>query len=95
MELKNVDAFLNAFAKQIVDNAKKNLVDDRKSLGSLYQSVSYTYDKSEQEIIIGFLMEDYAKFIDKGVRGKTQPIRKQVQHYQNFSMDLVTFLKVD
>jgi len=71
MELKNVDAFLNAFAKNIVDSAKKNLVDDRKSLGSLYQSVSYTYNQSQDEIIIGFLMEDYAKFVDKGVRGKT------------------------
>ena len=78
MELKNVDAFLNAFAKQIVDNAKKNLVDDHdgptqgmKSLGGLYDSISYSYNKSEEEIIIGFLMQDYGKFVDKGVRGKT------------------------
>jgi len=78
MELKNVDAFLNAFAKNIVDSAKKNLVDDHdgptqgmKSLGGLYDSISYSYNKSEEEIIIGFLMQDYGKFVDKGVRGKT------------------------
>lgn len=71
MELKNVNAFLNAFAKNIVDGAKKNLVDDYKSLGSLYKSVNYTYNQSEEEILIGFLMEDYGKFVDKGVRGKT------------------------
>ena len=71
MELKNVDAFLNAFAKNIVDSAKKNLVDDRKSLGDLYKSVSYTYDKSVNQFLIDFLMEDYGAFVDKGVRGKT------------------------
>ncbi len=78
MELKNVNAFLNAFAKNIVDSAKKNLVDDHdgpkqgsKGLGSLYDSVSYSYNQSKEEIIIGFLMEHYGKFVDKGVRGKT------------------------
>lgn len=71
MELKNVDDVLNLFAKTIVEDAKKNLVDDRKSLGDLYKSVSYTFDKSQNDFLIDFLMEDYGTFVDKGVRGKT------------------------
>ena len=71
MELKNVDDVLNLFAKTVVEDAKKNLVDDRKSLGDLYKSVSYTLDKSQDDFLVDFLMEDYGTFVDKGVRGKT------------------------
>ena len=39
MEFKNVDEVLNAYAEYVVDSAKKNLVDERKSLGDLYKSV--------------------------------------------------------
>lgn len=71
MELNNVDDVLNLFAKTVVDDAKKNLVDDRKSLGDLYKSISYTFDKSQNEFLVDFLMEDYGTFVDKGVKGKT------------------------
>ena len=71
MELKNVDDVLQAFAEYVVDSAKKNLVDDRKSLGDLYKSVSYTYDNSQNLFLLDFLMEDYGAFVDRGVKGKT------------------------
>ena len=71
MEFKNVDEVLNAYAEYVVDSAKKNLVDERKSLGDLYKSVSYKYEKSQDLFLLDFLMEDYGTFVDKGVRGKT------------------------
>lgn len=71
MDFKNVDEVLNAYAEYVVDSAKKNLVDERKSLGDLYKSVSYTFDKSQDLFLLDFLMEDYGTFVDKGVRGKT------------------------
>jgi len=71
MEFKNVDEVLNAYAEYVVDSAKKNLVDERKSLGDLYKSVSYKYEKSQNLFLLDFLMEDYGTFVDKGVRGKT------------------------
>ena len=71
MEFKNVDDVLNQYAKYVIDGAKKNLVDDRKSRGSLYNSLSYTYEKSQDEFLLDFLMEDYGIFVDKGVKGKT------------------------
>jgi len=71
MQFKNVDEVLNAYAEYVVDSAKKNLVDERKSLGDLYKSVSYKYEKSQDLFLLDFLMEDYGTFVDKGVRGKT------------------------
>jgi hypothetical protein len=71
MDFKNVDEVLNAYAEYVVDSAKKNLVDERKSLGDLYKSVSYKYEKSQNQFLLDFLMEDYGTFVDKGVRGKT------------------------
>ena len=71
MDFKNVDEVLNAYAEYVVDSAKKNLVDERKSLGDLYKSVSYKYEKSQDLFLLDFLMEDYGVFVDKGVKGKT------------------------
>ena len=71
MDFKNVDEVLNAYAEYVVDSAKKNLVDERKSLGDLYKSVSYKYEKSQDLFLLDFLMEDYGTFVDKGVKGKT------------------------
>ena len=71
MKFKNVDEVLNAFAERVIDNSKKNLVDDRKSFGDLYNTLSYTYEKEKDLFLIDFLMEDYGAFVDKGVRGKT------------------------
>ena len=71
MDFKNVDEVLNAYAEYVVDSAKKNLVDERKSLGDLYKSVSYKYEKSQNLFLLDFLMEDYGTFVDKGVKGKT------------------------
>ena len=71
MDFKNVDEVLNAYAEYVVDSAKKNLVDERKSLGDLYKSVSYKYEKSQDLFLLDFQMEDYGTFVDKGVRGKT------------------------
>ena len=71
MIYKNVDEVLNNFADTVISDARKNLVDDRKSFGALYQNLSYISEKETGLFIIEFLMEDYGIFVDKGVRGKT------------------------
>lgn len=71
MNFKNVDEVLNAFAKNVIREARKNLVDDRKSFGALYETLDYEYNQDTDAFIIGFLMQDYGIFVDKGVRGKT------------------------
>jgi len=71
MELNNVDSILKAFAQYVVDASKDNLAKDKKGGGDLDNSISYTYDKSQNLFLLDFLMEDYGAFVDKGVKGKT------------------------
>ena len=71
MEFKNVDEILLSFAQYVVDASKENLTKDKKGDGDLYNSLSYTFDKSQNLFLLDFLMEDYGTFVDKGVKGKT------------------------
>ena len=71
MKLNNVDDVLQAFAQYVVDASKDNLTQNKKGEGDLYNSITYTFDKSKDLFLLDFLMEDYGTFVDKGVKGKT------------------------
>ena len=71
MDFKNVDEILKSFAQYVVDASKENLTKDKKGDGDLYNSLDYTFDKSQDQFLLDFLMEDYGVYVDKGVRGKT------------------------
>jgi len=71
MQFKNVDEILNKYGKYVVQQSKSNLTKDKKGGGDLYNSVSYVIDKSQDDFLLEFLMEDYGVFVDKGVKGKT------------------------
>ena len=77
MQFKNVDEILNKYGKYVVQQSKSNLTKDKddfggnKGGGALYNSISYKLDKSQDDFLLDFLMEDYGAFVDKGVKGKT------------------------
>mgnify|MGYP003648873549 CR=1 FL=1 len=71
MEFKNVNDVLNGFAQYVVDSSRNNLTNDKKGGGDLFNSIKYTYEKSEDMFLLDFLMEDYGPFVDKGVKGLT------------------------
>jgi hypothetical protein len=71
MNFKNVNDVLNGFAQYVVDSSKNNLTNDNKGGGDLYNSISYTYEKSQELFLLDFLMEDYGSYVDKGVKGLT------------------------
>ncbi len=71
MKFKNVDEAINKFGKYVVQQSKSNLTKDKKGGGDLYNSVSYKVEKSQDDFLLEFLMEDYGAFVDKGVKGKT------------------------
>ena len=71
MQFKNVDDILNKYGKYVVQQSKSNLTKDKKGGGDLYNSVSYKIEKSEDDFLLDFLMEDYGAFVDRGVKGKT------------------------
>ena len=59
MQFKNVDEILNKYGKYVVQQSKSNLTKDKKGGGDLYNSVSYVIDKSQDDFLLEFLMEDY------------------------------------
>jgi len=71
MKFKNVDEIVTKYAKYVVQQSKSNLTKDKKGGGNLYNSVSYKIEKSQDDFLLDFLMEDYGVFVDKGVKGKT------------------------
>jgi hypothetical protein len=71
MKFKNVDEAVNKFGKYVVQQSRSNLTRDKKGGGNLYNSVSYKIEKSQDDFLLEFLMEDYGAFVDKGVKGKT------------------------
>ena len=77
MELENLTEVLDKYASLIVTGAKENLVKDvdkyggNKGGGDLYNSVAYDLRVEANVFLLDFLMEDYGKFVDEGVKGKT------------------------
>ena len=68
MEHKNLERYLNSFGKQVVDEAKANLTQDKGNT-SLGGSIRYEVTK---EFDVKFFMASYGKFLDKGVSGTEQ-----------------------
>ena len=71
MKFKNVDDVVNKYGKYVVQQSRSNLTRDKKGGGDLYNSISYKIEKSQDDFLLEFLMEDYGAFVDKGVKGKT------------------------
>tara|TARA_B100000768_G_scaffold55283_1_gene53808 strand:- start:13920 stop:14450 length:531 start_codon:yes stop_codon:yes gene_type:complete len=71
MKFKNVDEVLNKYGKYVVQQSRSNLTRDKKGGGDLYNSIAYSLDKSQDDFLLDFLMEDYGAFVDRGVKGKT------------------------
>tara|TARA_B110000459_G_C16438680_1_gene415224 strand:+ start:312 stop:863 length:552 start_codon:yes stop_codon:yes gene_type:complete len=77
MDSNNLKQVLDKYGKYVVQQAKSNLTKDKdayggnKGGGPLYNSIEYKLDREPNFFLLDFLMEDYAPFVDKGVRGKT------------------------
>ena len=68
MDHKNVERYLNSFGKQVVEQAKANLTQDK---GDTALGGSIRYDITK-EFTVQFFMDSYGKFLDKGVSGTDQ-----------------------
>ena len=68
MEHKNLERYLNSFGKQVVEQSKANLTQDK---GNTALGGSIRYDVTK-EFTVKFFMDSYGKFLDKGVSGTDQ-----------------------
>ena len=70
MRTDNLVAYLEELRDLIVEESKKELASQGKT-GKLYDSIEGTYvEKDSRGVHFKILMEDYGKFVDKGVKGK-------------------------
>tara|TARA_R110000851_G_C12774262_1_gene534565 strand:+ start:61 stop:612 length:552 start_codon:yes stop_codon:yes gene_type:complete len=61
---------LDIFGTSVIDGSKKELARKKKNAsGDLGKSLDYNLKVSKNSFQLDFLMEDYGKFIDKGVKG--------------------------
>ena len=63
---------LNKFAKYVIQQSRSNLSkSDKNDSKALYNSLGYNIELTAKGAELGFEMEQYGEFQDKGVRGKS------------------------
>jgi len=63
---------LNKFAKYVIQQSRSNLSKSDKNVSKeLYNSLGYNVEVTTKGAKLGFSMEQYGEFQDKGVRGKS------------------------
>ena len=67
---KETEISLNNFAKYVIQQSRSNLTKGGKNVNKkLYNSINKEIEVGANSFRLAFLMEDYGKFIDKGVQG--------------------------
>lgn len=71
MQLKETREELNKFGKYVVQQARTRLTKEKRNVSkNLYNSLDYIPYVKGDTVGVKFVMEDYGKFIDQGVKGK-------------------------
>ena len=69
---KEVQEELNKFAKYVIQQSRSNLTKGGKNVSKdLYNSLGYKLNETSKGATLGFEMDGYGNFVDKGVRGKS------------------------
>lgn len=67
---ENLTQTLNSFARYVIQQSRSNLTKQKKNVkGKLYESLDYELYVMPNSFSLGFLMEEYGVFQDKGVSG--------------------------
>ncbi|BAQ92861.1 hypothetical protein [uncultured Mediterranean phage uvMED] len=75
-----VEKALQRFAKHVVSRSRANLTrQDKNASRSLYDSLDYEINVSKNSFKLRILMEEYAMFQDRGVRGADPSLVNGVQ----------------
>ena len=69
MQYGQLTSLLERWARFIISESKNNLLRSGKKDGKLYKSFNYKVDKDDNGFKLEIYAEDYAKFIDLGVKG--------------------------
>ena len=68
--LKNLQTELQAFGKYVVQQSRSNLTKQKHNVTKdLYNSIHYKLEEKNGNFDLGFIMDEYGTFLDKGVKG--------------------------
>ena len=70
MDFNELNKAFKIFGDYMVAESQKNLKQEGKGGGPLYNSISYEITDEKTKVILDFFMEDYGLFQDQGVKGK-------------------------
>ena len=80
---KEVQEELNKFAKYVIQQSRSNLTKGGKNVSKdLYNSLGYKLDETSKGATLGFEMDSYGDFVDKGVRGKSSSAKAPNSPYR-------------
>ena len=69
-QFKQTEKFLKTYGKDVEKEIKTRLKGNGKfASGKLYKSVRFDVKEEKKEFILSFYMEEYGKYVDKGVEG--------------------------
>ena len=81
--MTEVEKEFNKFGEFVVNEGRKILTEkDHRATSSLYNSLRYEFKQSKNSIQWDFYAEDYADFVDKGVKGVTSGFRSPDSPYK-------------
>jgi len=79
----SVKKALDDFGKYTVKQARTNLTKKKKNdTKGLYNSISYDLEVSKNSFSLSFSMDEYGKFIDKGVKGVSSSVKAPNSPYK-------------
>ena len=80
---KEVQNELNKFAKYVIQQSRSNLTKGGKNVSKdLYNSLGYQLNETSKGATLGFEMDGYGNFVDKGVRGKSSSAKAPNSPYR-------------
>ena len=80
---KETEKYLNDFAKYVIQQSRSNLTKGGKNVNkNLYNSLDKEIEVGANSFRLAFLSEDYLKFVDKGVKGKTSSTKAPNSPYK-------------
>ena len=80
---KEVQNELNKFAKYVIQQSRSNLTKSDKNVSKdLYNSLGYKLEETTKGTRLGFEMDGYGNFVDKGVRGKSSSAKAPNSPYR-------------
>ena len=80
---KEVQNELNKFAKYVIQQSRSNLTKGGKNVSKdLYNSLGYKLNETSKGATLGFEMDGYGNFVDKGVRGKSSSAKAPNSPYR-------------